>query len=556
MVVDVERFGDPSRTDLHRLAVRDGLYKALTQAFRKSRIAWAKCVSEDRGDGALILVPPDVPKTRLVISLPAGLVAAINRHNAGCAEQERMRLRAALHAGEIRHDSHGVTGAAINHAFRLLEAPALRSALEASSGVLAVIVSDWLFNEVVRHDPAAAPTSYWQVQLAVKETATVGWIRWPDPVDALGTPAVTALHAIERHAQAVSTRSDPPSESDFLTRYHRHVTEYHGMLEPPDSGRRRRVPIADLYVPPTIVKIHCGTSQLPPHEVTLQQFSEEIDRTVLLGDPGSGKTTAVQVLMHHQATHPRGRVPFMVALREFASALTPRRSVAGHIRDKLETFYQCPEPPGTVERLLLSGKALVIFDGLDELADTTLRAEVAAIIERFCAEYPPTRVLVTSRLIGYDQARLDDRQFTCYRLGSFDGNQITDYVRKWFAQEHELSPAEADRRAAAFLAESKRVPDLRVNPLMLALMCLLYRGESSIPRNRLDGHEQCATLMFRRWDVPRHIHAQLRARSQVNVAEKAPVLPGWLFANNINVTEEYSSSPKTERRIVTAHSYG
>src|SRR5215831_19073094 len=115
-VVDVERFGDPSRTDLHRLAIRDGLYKALSQAFRKSRIAWAKCVSEDRGDGALILVPPDVPKARLVTSLPAGLVAAVNRHNAGCAEQERMRLRMALHAGEIHHDSHGVAGAAINHA--------------------------------------------------------------------------------------------------------------------------------------------------------------------------------------------------------------------------------------------------------------------------------------------------------------------------------------------------------------------------------------------------------------------------------------------------------
>ena len=27
-----------------------------------------------------------------------------------------------------------------------------------------------------------------------------------------------------------------------------------------------------------------------------------------------------------------------------------------------------------------------------------------------------------------------------------------------------------------------------------------------------------------------------------------PILPGWLFANNINVTEENSSSPETERR--------
>ena len=27
-----------------------------------------------------------------------------------------------------------------------------------------------------------------------------------------------------------------------------------------------------------------------------------------------------------------------------------------------------------------------------------------------------------------------------------------------------------------------------------------------------------------------------------------PILPGWLFANSINVTEENSSSPETERK--------
>lgn len=198
MVVDVERFGDRSRTNLNQLAIRKGLYKALTHAFSKSRITWANCVTEDRGDGALILIPPDVAKTRLVTSLPLGLVTAVTRHNAGCAVPERMRLRVALHAGEIYHDAHGVTGTAINHAFRLAQAPALRSALDASPGVLALIVSDWLYDEVVRHDPAAVPGLYRQVQVTVKETATVAWIRVPQPGSAQA---------------AASTGSTPPRQS-------------------------------------------------------------------------------------------------------------------------------------------------------------------------------------------------------------------------------------------------------------------------------------------------------------------------------------------------------
>ena len=83
MVVDVERFGDPARTNLNQLAIREALYTALTEAFAQSGIGWDSCVSEDRGDGALILIPPEVPKTRLVTTLPGLLAAAVTGHKQG-----------------------------------------------------------------------------------------------------------------------------------------------------------------------------------------------------------------------------------------------------------------------------------------------------------------------------------------------------------------------------------------------------------------------------------------------------------------------------------------
>jgi predicted NACHT family NTPase len=86
--------------------------------------------------------------------------------------------------------------------------------------------------------------------------------------------------------------------------------------------------------------------------------------------------------------------------------------MVGYLEHRLETFYQCSAPAGLVGKLLLTGRALMIFDGLDELLEPARRADVAARIERFCSEYPLARVLVTSRVVGYDQARLDDRQLT------------------------------------------------------------------------------------------------------------------------------------------------
>jgi class 3 adenylate cyclase len=118
VIVDVEGFGDPQRTNRHQVAVRAGLYRAMHDAFANAGIPWDKCDHEDRGDGILILVPAEVPKSLLVASLPPALVGALQRHNGMQAGQRRIRLRMALHAGEVNYDDYGVTGTSINLAFR------------------------------------------------------------------------------------------------------------------------------------------------------------------------------------------------------------------------------------------------------------------------------------------------------------------------------------------------------------------------------------------------------------------------------------------------------
>ena len=151
VVVDVEGFGDQRRTNRDQVAVRDGLYRAMRDAFGRAGIPWDDCGHEDRGDGVFVLVPAEVPKGLLAESLPSALVTALRAHNGAHPGPERIRLRMALHAGEVHYDEHGVTAAAVNLAFRLLDAGALKAALASSPGVLAVIASSWFFEEVVRH---------------------------------------------------------------------------------------------------------------------------------------------------------------------------------------------------------------------------------------------------------------------------------------------------------------------------------------------------------------------------------------------------------------------
>ena len=141
VVIDVVGFGEQCRTNAHQVTVRDGMYQVMGEAFDRVGISWDDCDCEDRGDGLLILVPAEVPKGLLVESLPFALVTALRGHNGTHLGPEQIRLRMALHAGEVRYDQHGVTGMAVNLAFRLLEAAPLKQALASSRGVLAVISS-------------------------------------------------------------------------------------------------------------------------------------------------------------------------------------------------------------------------------------------------------------------------------------------------------------------------------------------------------------------------------------------------------------------------------
>ena len=220
VVVDVEGFGDQRLTDAHQVAVRDGLYRSLREAFGQAGISWDECRHEDRGDGVFVLVPAEVPKGLLVESLPPAVVTALRAHNATHPGAEQIRLRMALHAGEVRYDEYGVTSASVNLTFRLLQAGALKAALAASPGVLAVIASSWFFEQVVRHSSAAP--AYHQVEVAEKETTTDSWVCLPDQMDpagqvmperiphvagALGTQPAVALRTLPRDTAAFTGRT-------------------------------------------------------------------------------------------------------------------------------------------------------------------------------------------------------------------------------------------------------------------------------------------------------------------------------------------------------------
>ncbi|MEV6879518.1 tetratricopeptide repeat protein [Amycolatopsis sp. NPDC051128] len=204
--MDVEGYGNEHRTNQHRLAVRHGMYEILQVAFGRAGLSLDKCQLDDCGDGVMVLAPPDQPKSLFAEALPGQLVAALREHNGKHAEEARIRLRVALHAGEIYPDDHGFAGAAINLTFRLIDSTPVRNALAGSPGVLAMVVSSWFFEEVIRHCAGAHAGSYRPLPVEVKETSTTGWICLPDQplaIEAPGRYLVTSRRTAEDHPRSI-----------------------------------------------------------------------------------------------------------------------------------------------------------------------------------------------------------------------------------------------------------------------------------------------------------------------------------------------------------------
>jgi tetratricopeptide (TPR) repeat protein len=209
LVVDVTAFGERTNTD--QLTVRRGLYEALRQALEEADVSWDDCDHEDRGDGVLVVIPSTVGKSLLVELLPDRLLAALREYNAGRPESECIRLRLSLHAGELHYDEHGVTGRAVNLAFRLLDAAEFKQAHARSTGLLAMITSQWFFDEVVWHSATAGRDAYRRIRVVAKETDAEAWIRLVGDESVVrvmpAPPAVTpVLHQL------------PPSTRQFVGR--------------------------------------------------------------------------------------------------------------------------------------------------------------------------------------------------------------------------------------------------------------------------------------------------------------------------------------------------
>lgn len=350
-------------------------------------------------------------------------------------------------------------------------------------------------------------------------------------------------------------------------------------------GSQRAVELLDRYVAPTIIenRIIMATVREPdvnatnPEEsqrsemqprssstirsnsiqdipTSVDEWLSRHDKTVILGEPGYGKSALLRVIAM-QLINDRdgpfrlpwnGLLPVWVSFGGFSTAIQeqPGLSIEDYFDQWLhQNSAEAARP--LFQRSIKKGEMLLLVDGLDEGQTESASKQAMDRISAFLSIRPVPAVF-TSRPRGYERIR-PDGTWPTGRLGAFDEEQIRHFSKIWFeyletpvfgTQAGEEDNSNAERRTSDFLKAIRanpRVMELAQTPLFCQLLIDIFRYSHHLPEQRVKVYDEIVKMLLSDHPAAREQAAGL---TKGNDAPRAADMREMLMRLALHIQEE------------------
>lgn len=287
--------------------------------------------------------------------------------------------------------------------------------------------------------------------------------------------------------------------------------------------------------------------RLPNISLPIDEALGHQRRTLVRGEAGSGKTTLLRWIAvtasRRQFTGAlnswNGLVPFVIKLRRYSDGSFP---YPAKFIDSVAQVLSGLMPTGWVERVLNTGRGLILIDGVDELAEED-RDAAKAWIRRLAKSYPENRLIVTSRPAVVSAFWLAWSSFRSVIIEPMRPSAQETFVHSWHEAVRKIElqhdPGELDGYESSLVKAFNERSELRAlaeTPLLAAMICALnlYKAKQ-LPRNRMELYAMATELLLQR-DVQRDVPSSKKVL--LSLPDKKHILSdlAWRLSDN-NLTE-------------------
>lgn len=281
---------------------------------------------------------------------------------------------------------------------------------------------------------------------------------------------------------------------------------------------------------------------------------ENYGRIVVLGDPGSGKSTSLKFLAYTICSHRaecnalQSYVPVLIKATDFAKYnASTGRSLSEYIID-YNTKYGL-----LFAKSLENNNLVLLIDGLDEINVTNQRHAVVDKLNSFAAQYPEIKTIVSSRIVGYKETRLS-YSFFHFEVERFSDEQITLFLNNWYSSISAYSDKNQEKafeEANNLFRSIKRnssVYRLACNPLLITIIALINYQGNKLPEKRASLYEISTTTLLDNW-------VKLRVDHKNNIDKE--ILIELLAIVAFHIHEDYSTGliPEKDLRDILRYEY-